>query len=217
MSSKRILGVLVAAVAVTMMIGAPALAKSKKKKVKTETYVAYAIPFSCGPNDDGFGGVVPAEYETAITLTNLGGEEAMLRARYQLTDPESQPSDRIRRNLRAGRSILVDCDTLLDGAFIQPVSFDVDSFYQGVLTVRSRSMLNVVAQTTETGPEGDIEVQSRQIPHQIVKLPRDDDDDNVEICHIPPGNPSNRHTIEVDDSSVGAHLSHGDHRGECDD
>ncbi len=39
----------------------------------------------------------------------------------------------------------------------------------------------------------------------------------VPICHVPPGNPSNRHTITVGESAVAAHLRHGDHRGRCED
>ena len=35
------------------------------------------------------------------------------------------------------------------------------------------------------------------------------------ICHIPPGNPSNAHTITVGKSAVKAHLAHGDHEGPC--
>ncbi len=37
----------------------------------------------------------------------------------------------------------------------------------------------------------------------------------VRICHVPPGNPSNAHTIEVNASAESAHLGHGDYRGEC--
>jgi hypothetical protein len=48
----------------------------------------------------------------------------------------------------------------------------------------------------------------------------DDDPDSasggkVTICHIPPGNPANRHTITVGASAVDAHLRHGDHKGPC--
>jgi len=35
------------------------------------------------------------------------------------------------------------------------------------------------------------------------------------ICHIPPGNPSNAHTIVIGESAVPAHLAHGDSLGEC--
>ncbi len=37
----------------------------------------------------------------------------------------------------------------------------------------------------------------------------------VAVCHEPPGNPANRHTIYVGESAVPAHLAHGDSRGPC--
>lgn len=37
----------------------------------------------------------------------------------------------------------------------------------------------------------------------------------VEICHIPPGNPENWHTISVSSKAVNAHLNHGDLLGSC--
>jgi hypothetical protein len=33
----------------------------------------------------------------------------------------------------------------------------------------------------------------------------------VNVCHIPPGNPGNAHSISVAPSAVPAHLAHGDH------
>ncbi|MBI4646867.1 MAG: VCBS repeat-containing protein [Bacteroidia bacterium] len=39
--------------------------------------------------------------------------------------------------------------------------------------------------------------------------------DKIIICHIPPGNPSNPQTIEVNLSSLPAHLAHGDCIGSC--
>ena len=41
-------------------------------------------------------------------------------------------------------------------------------------------------------------------------------EDRVELCHIPPGDPENLHTITVGASAVGAHLAHGDYLGPCD-
>jgi len=37
----------------------------------------------------------------------------------------------------------------------------------------------------------------------------------VVICHIPPGNSGNRHTIEVGQPAVSAHIAHGDTLGLC--
>lgn len=40
-------------------------------------------------------------------------------------------------------------------------------------------------------------------------------EEGVAVCHIPPGNPGNAHTIHVGASAVQAHLAHGDHEGAC--
>ena len=37
----------------------------------------------------------------------------------------------------------------------------------------------------------------------------------VEICHIPPDDPTNFHTISVSESALAAHLDHGDFEGAC--
>jgi hypothetical protein len=37
----------------------------------------------------------------------------------------------------------------------------------------------------------------------------------VEICHFPPGNPDNFHTLSVGAPAVSAHLAHGDSLGAC--
>lgn len=53
---------------------------------------------------------------------------------------------------------------------------------------------------------GDVDVEASQ----------DDIEDQVTICHVPPGNPDNAHTIVVGAPAVDAHLAHGDFEGECD-
>ncbi|MGE5180648.1 MAG: hypothetical protein ACM31C_01235 [Acidobacteriota bacterium] len=35
------------------------------------------------------------------------------------------------------------------------------------------------------------------------------------VCHIPPGNPANAHTICVGNAAVPAHMDHGDFLGTC--
>jgi hypothetical protein len=39
--------------------------------------------------------------------------------------------------------------------------------------------------------------------------------DKVVVCHAPPGNPDNEHTIVVGPSAEQAHLNHGDEEGPC--
>jgi hypothetical protein len=40
-------------------------------------------------------------------------------------------------------------------------------------------------------------------------------DRKVSLCHVPPGNPDARHTIEVGTPALDAHLDHGDWIGAC--
>ncbi len=40
-------------------------------------------------------------------------------------------------------------------------------------------------------------------------------DNETTICHIPPGNSDQAHTITVSDNAMEAHLAHGDQLGEC--
>jgi hypothetical protein len=40
-------------------------------------------------------------------------------------------------------------------------------------------------------------------------------DHKITICHIPPGDPGNAHTIVIDESAWPAHEAHGDYIGEC--
>ncbi|TSC68277.1 MAG: putative lipoprotein, partial [Parcubacteria group bacterium Gr01-1014_66] len=40
-------------------------------------------------------------------------------------------------------------------------------------------------------------------------------DSEAIICHIPPGNPSRRHTLTIGAPALSAHLAHGDTKGPC--
>jgi len=37
----------------------------------------------------------------------------------------------------------------------------------------------------------------------------------VDVCHVPPGNPANAHTINISENAVPDHIAHGDTLGEC--
>lgn len=69
-------------------------------------------------------------------------------------------------------------------------------------TFRIRIMGRVEGEPTS----GDVDVEASQ----------NDIEDKVTICHVPPGNPDNAHTIVVGAQAVPAHLNHGDFEGECD-
>ena len=45
--------------------------------------------------------------------------------------------------------------------------------------------------------------------------PPDSGDGKTCICHIPKGNPSNKHTICIGEPALSAHLKHGDFLGPC--
>jgi hypothetical protein len=66
--------------------------------------------------------------------------------------------------------------------------------------VLATSWLSTIPATYATGDDGDDD---------------GDDNDKVKICHIPPGNPDNAHTISVSENAVDAHLEHGDTLGKC--
>jgi hypothetical protein len=49
----------------------------------------------------------------------------------------------------------------------------------------------------------------------LAGIARAEQEPKVEICHNPPGNPSNYHTIKVKANALAAHLGHGDFVGPC--
>ena len=51
---------------------------------------------------------------------------------------------------------------------------------------------------------------------QVIDVHCGNNGNKVLVCHIPPGNPSNAHTICISENGVPAHLAHGCHLGPCD-
>ncbi len=45
--------------------------------------------------------------------------------------------------------------------------------------------------------------------------PVDYESKKIEICHVPPGNPDNAHTLSISVNAMRAHLAHGDYIDEC--
>ncbi len=65
------------------------------------------------------------------------------------------------------------------------------------------------------GSEGEASIDVERIAEQRVIPQPFVRPTNVVICHFPPGNPGNAHTIVVDSAAVPAHKGHGDTLGSC--
>jgi hypothetical protein len=61
----------------------------------------------------------------------------------------------------------------------------------------------------------DVQGQSKLVSITVISQMEGLPQAKAVICHYPPGNPGNRHTIEVGQPAVPAHLAHGDTLGLC--
>ena len=78
------------------------------------------------------------------------------------------------------------------------------------------AMPTAYATTTECDPYKEKCPPKECDPYKEDCKPDDgNNNDKVTICHVPPGNPENAHTIRVSENAVQAHLDHGDTKGEC--
>ncbi len=122
-------------------------------------------------------------------------------------------------SFRLGYSSTDACAT---GVLVGP--FDVSMIGDTVVPNRASLPLSAVARSVvrdarfemcrETAGDFDGAVAVGRLSLEFGKLhPKED---KVELCHIPPGNPDNPHTITVGASAADAHIGHGDTLGECD-
>lgn len=201
------------AIALVLTVAIPAVA-SAGPEIGARTL--YVVEFGCGTAGEDEAGVVPGEYATSTTVTNAALAEKSLAAYINLTVPSTSRSDTIVLPFGAGDSSTLDCDTLLN-AFVLPVPLDPSTYFQGALVLESRrDFFDVVSRSTASGDSGSPSLDVRTVPAKTAMRVRAREH-KVEICHIPPGNPARLHTIRVDESSVGDHIAHGDHRGACND
>ena len=85
----------------------------------------------------------------------------------------------------------------------------LDGVLEFLLTVVDTSNLTDTDSVTITVNEKDDSAEPTEPPTD------GDGKEKVTICHIPPGNPDNAHTITIGAPAVEAHLNHGDTLGEC--
>ena len=62
-----------------------------------------------------------------------------------------------------------------------------------------------------------IREHDHSVPSDLDSYPTDYENKKIEICHIPPGNPENAHTLNISVNALRAHLAHDDYLEECDD
>jgi hypothetical protein len=172
----------------------------------------YVASFSCG-STDGSVGSAAGDYFTTISVLNAGSADVTTSARVTLTSA-SAGSDTVGATIAPGAALQLDCGELLGGIFTFPTP--PTGFSDGFVVIQSSGPLHVVAHYTTSGAFA----SSQVVPIAASpsgKRARNGHKDDEEICHVPPGNASNEHTIRVSRSAVSAHMRHGDRSGECED
>jgi hypothetical protein len=179
----------------------------------------YVTKFTCGSYGGAPSRVVAGAYATAVSLYNPGSENVTLRKRLALAfPPEEQAagevSDPIEDLLVPGTALQVDCAEILS-EFVFPIPPPVTDHVQGFLVIESNRPLHIEAIHTGQGASGDVSLdveriaERRAVPRPFVRPAK------VAICHFPPGNPDNHHTIVIDAAALPAHQGHGDTVGPC--
>jgi hypothetical protein len=177
----------------------------------------YAIKFVCGTSSGDPLQLVPGRYATAVNLFNAGTSDLTLRKRLALAFPPQEQatgevSDQIEDVMAPGTALQVDCEEI-QGEFVFQNPPPATDHIEGFLVIESNRALNVQAVYTAAGDSGDVSIdvekiaETKVIPRPLVA--------RVKICHYPPGNPGNRHTITIDASALNAHKAHGDTLGDC--
>jgi hypothetical protein len=186
---------------------------------KPVEWFQYVVKFTCGTNSGDPVRVVPGVFATAVSLYNWNAADATIHKSIALSYPpeaeaSGEVSDSIEDAVSAGTALQVDCGEIRNEFVFQnpPPATDL---VQGFLVIESNLSLHVEAVYTGAGTAGDVSVdvepvaERKAFPRPFVRPTK------VVICHYPPGNPDNRHTIVIDKAALPAHQAHGDTLGPC--
>ncbi|HUP00627.1 MAG TPA: carboxypeptidase-like regulatory domain-containing protein [Gemmatimonadota bacterium] len=142
--------------------------------------------------------------EILSTTTDLEGEfdAAVPAGTYTIfleVDPETQFTFTI--DVPEGTTFFVrgEVDVNPSGKFTLDAEIFVDNDGDG--EPDSSFVIQITGRVAGQPQSGDVNVQGGE--------------DRVAVCHFPPGNPENFHTIFVGPAAVPAHLAHGDTEGPC--
>ena len=152
-----------------------------------------------------------------MNLLNPGSSEVTVHEHLALAFPPAahetgEISDVIEVMIPPGAALQVDCEEIKNQfVFVNPLG--LTDVAEGFLLIQSNRALFAEAVYTAAGPSGNASIdvekvaETKAIPRPLVS--------KVKICHFPPGNPGNRHTITIDASALPAHRAHGDTLGQC--
>ena len=192
---------------------------AKDKSAPAPEWFQYVANFTCGSNAGQALRVVRGEYATAVNLYNEGDADTLIHKHIALVYPPAAQaagavSAPIEDLLAAGTALQVDCEEI-GSEFLFPTPHAVTDHLQGFLVIESRLPLHVEAVYTAAGADGGASIDVVRVAERRV-IPRPfEPPTGVTICHYPPGNPGNAHTIVVDVASLPAHKAHGDTLGAC--
>jgi hypothetical protein len=201
-----------------LLVSTPADSWGKSSKSE---WFQYVVQFNCG-RDAGTAPirVVPGFYATSVNLYNANPDAVTLRKHLALAFPPveqatGEVSDQIEDVVSPGTALQVDCEEILN-EFVFPNPPPATDHRQGFLVIESDKSLHVEALYTSSGPTvADVSIDVERIAEKKVRPRAFVQPSKVVICHYPPGNPGNRHTLVVDSSAVSAHRGHGDTVGAC--
>jgi hypothetical protein len=210
----------------TLVAATPFAAQAKKKKYYPPPpppvvyQYDYAIAFTCGSNPADLVRAVPGDYAIAVDIRNPSGAAALVDMQLQLTFPPggmmpAYPSEEITQTIYPNAPIQVSCAELMGDTFFFQYPPAPLPYRQGLLLLSSLTPLQVFATRTAAGLAGGISMQTEPIPPSPVVYQPEPVGSKITICHRPPGNPGNAHTISVGVAAWPAHQAHGDTEGAC--
>jgi hypothetical protein len=189
--------------------------------VDAQTRNQYVVKFVCGSSEgeEDASRVVPGRYATSINIFNASGADALFFKNVALTFPpvEQEPgavSEVIVDQLPARAALQVDCGEIPSG-FTFAGGAPISPYTEGFLVIESPGVLKVTGVYTATNATGGASVDVEEVEGSKVRVTPNGQGQKLTICHHPPGNPSNEHTLTIGAPAWPAHQAHGDTLGAC--
>ena len=146
-----------------------------------------------------------------------GGYAALLAAQsaWSTTDTQMRLQQSLRQTIQKIAKELEESGSNGAGVMQAAISDNTGTNSSDILKF---SVPLCVCSNTPIDANGDVANWGAPLTWEKTNCPADitmDSNDKVSICHIPPGNPGNKQSIQVGVAALDAHLSHGDWLGDC--